>query len=41
MASSPDQFAYWLTQAIHLIKAKERKKIETIQDELALSLIHI
>ncbi len=38
MASSPDQFAYWLTQAIHLIKAKERKKIETIQDELAYAL---
>ena len=38
MASSPDQFAYWLTQAIHLIKAKERKKIEMIQDELAYAL---
>jgi hypothetical protein len=38
MAPSPDQFAYWLTQAVHLIKAKEQKTIESIQDELAFAL---
>lgn len=38
MAPSPEQFAYWLTQALYLIKAKERKNIETIQDELAFAL---
>lgn len=38
MKSSPDQFAYWLTQAVRLIKATEGKDIHIIQDELALAL---
>lgn len=38
MAPSPDQFAYWLTQAVLLIKAKEQKNLSIIQDELAFAL---
>jgi len=38
MSESPDQFAYWLTQAVGLIQAVERKGIGIIQDELALAL---
>ena len=38
MKSTPDQFAYWLTQAVRLIKATEGKGISIIQDELAHAL---
>lgn len=38
MTPSPKQFAYWLTQAILLIKATEQKSVSIIQDELAFAL---
>ncbi|HQF69822.1 MAG TPA: ATP-binding protein [Promineifilum sp.] len=38
MTTSPEQFAYWLDRAVYLIKAKERKNLSVIEDELAFAL---
>lgn len=38
MNVAAEQFAYWLTQAVWLIKANEGKPINIIQDELAMAL---
>lgn len=38
MTAAADQFAYWLTQAVLLIKATEGTTLTIIQDELAMAL---